>query len=86
MKKALLINLIIVVAFILFCILLDFCSRWADTYNLGAEMILGIVTPWIYVFFAFVFFCSTVYLVIIYIKGVKNFLKKVIFRGKQVDR
>ena len=51
MKKLILTNIIVVITFILFDPLLNYLGEWADTYNLGAEMVLGMVTPLLFVFF-----------------------------------
>ena len=51
MKKVILTNIIVVITFILFDPLLNYLGEWADTYNLGAEMVLGMLTPLLFVFF-----------------------------------
>ena len=51
MKKLILTNIIVVVTFILFDPLLNYLGEWADTYNLGAEMVLGMLTPLLFGFF-----------------------------------
>ena len=50
-KKLILINIIFISTFILFDPLLNCLGEWADTYNLGAEMFLGIFTPLLFGFF-----------------------------------
>lgn len=45
MKKLILTNIIVVITFILFDPLLNYLGEWADTYSLGAEMVLGMFTP-----------------------------------------
>ena len=39
MKKSIIINVIIVILFFLCDTVLNYLSEWADTYNLGAEMV-----------------------------------------------
>ena len=51
MKKLILTNIIVVITFILFDPLLNYLGEWADTYNLGAEMVLGMLTPFLFGFF-----------------------------------
>ena len=51
MKKLILTNIIVVITFIFFDPLLNYLGEWADTYNLGAEMVLGMVTPLLFGFF-----------------------------------
>lgn len=51
MKKLIITNVIVVVAFIIFDPLLNYLGEWADTYNLGAEMVLGMLTPLLFGFF-----------------------------------
>ena len=51
MKKVILTNIIVVITFILFDPLLNYLGEWADTYNLGAEMVLGMLTPLLFGFF-----------------------------------
>ena len=51
MKKIILTNIIVVITFILFDPLLNYLGEWADTYSLGAEMVLGMLTPLLFVFF-----------------------------------
>jgi len=51
MKKLILTNIIVVLAFFLFDPLLNYLGEWADTYSLGAEMVLGMFTPLLFGFF-----------------------------------
>ena len=51
MKKLIITNMIVVVTFIIFDPLLNYLGEWADTYYLGAEMVLGIFTPILFGFF-----------------------------------
>ena len=51
MKKVILTNIIVVITFILFDPFLNYLGEWADTYNLGAEMVLGMLTPLLFGFF-----------------------------------
>ena len=51
MKKIILTNIIVVITFILFDPLLNYLGEWADTYSLGAEMVLGMLTPLLFGFF-----------------------------------
>ena len=51
MKKLILTNIIVISTFILFDPLLNYLGEWADTYNLGAEMVLGMLTPLLFGFF-----------------------------------
>jgi len=53
MKKLILTNTIVVVIFILFDLLLDYLDKWSDTYSLGAEIVLGLMTHPIFAFFPF---------------------------------
>ncbi len=67
MKKLILTNIIVVITFILFDSLLNYLDKWADTYNLGAEMVLGIFTPLLFGFFVLASLCLTLFSVIKYI-------------------
>ena len=51
MKKLILTNIIVISTFILFDPLLNYLGEWADTYCLGAEMVLGMFTPLLFGFF-----------------------------------
>ncbi len=51
MKKLILTNAIVVITFILFDPLLNYLGELADTYSLGAEMVLGMFTPLLFGFF-----------------------------------
>ena len=64
MKKLILTNVIIVISFILFDPLLNYLGEWANTYNLGAEMFLGIFTPLLFGFFVLASLCLTIFSVI----------------------
>lgn len=48
MKKLFVINIILVASFFLLEPLLEFCGDWADTYNLGAELALGMFVPFLF--------------------------------------
>ncbi len=54
MKKHLIINILISIVFIILDPLFVWCGNWADTYSLGAELILGMIEP--AVLLAFVIF------------------------------
>lgn len=64
MKKLILTNIIVVTTFILFDPLLNYLREWADTYNLGAEMFLGIFTPLLFDFFVLAALCLTMFSVV----------------------
>lgn len=64
MKKLILTNIIVVTTFILFDPLLNYLREWADTYNLGAEMFLGIFTPLLFGFFVLAALCLTIFSVV----------------------
>lgn len=64
MKKISLINAIVVITFILFDPLLNYLRVWADTYSLGAEMILGMLTPILFIFFILLSLCLVIYSII----------------------
>lgn len=64
MKKLILINMIVVIAFILFDPMLNYLGVWADTYNLGAEMVLGMLTPLLFGFFVLASLCLMIFSVI----------------------
>ena len=51
MKKHLVVNILVSLAFIISGPLLDKCSDWADSFSLGAEMVLGMSLPVILAFF-----------------------------------
>ena len=51
MKKHLVVNILVSLAFIISGPLLDKCSDWADSFSLGAEMVLGMLTPLLFGFF-----------------------------------
>ncbi len=81
MKKLILTNIIVVITFILFDPLLNYLGEWADTYSLGAEMVLGILTPLLFGFFVLAALCLTLFSVIKCIakKDVKQLIPVVIF-------
>lgn len=81
MKKNLMVNIIIVISFILLDPLLHFCAQWADTYNLGAEMVLGMVIPVIFAVLALVIICSIVYSFYLCVaqKNIKNIIPILVF-------
>lgn len=54
MKKHFLVNTLISLAFIIFDPFLIWCSDLADVYSLGAEMVLGMLIP--FVLFLFILF------------------------------
>lgn len=57
MKKHLAMNTLVFLAFIVSEPLLTWCGDWADTYSLGAEMLLGMLIPVIlFLFFLFAIF------------------------------
>lgn len=64
MKKLILTNIIVVSTFILFDPLLNCLREWADTYNLGAEMFLGIFTPLLFGFFVLAALSLTIFSVV----------------------
>ena len=64
MKKLTLININVVVAFILFDLLLNYLDKWADKYSLGAEMMLGMLTPLLFGIFIILAFCLIVFSII----------------------
>ncbi len=64
MKKLILTNLIIVISFILFDPLLNYLDKWVDTYSLGAEMVLGMLTPILFVLFIILSLWLTLFSVI----------------------
>lgn len=81
MKKNLMVNIIIVISFILLDSLLHFCAQWADTYNLGAEMVLGMVIPVIFAVLALAIICSIVYSFYLCVaqKNIKNIIPILVF-------
>ena len=81
MKKLILINIIVVITFIFFDPLLNYLGEWADTYNLGAEMVLGMVTPLLFVFFILMSLCLILFSVIksIVNKDIKQLIPITIF-------
>jgi len=81
MKKLILTNTIVVVIFILFDLLLDYLDKWSDTYSLGAEMVLGMVTPPLFVFFVLLFVGLILFSIIKCIakKDMKQLIPNVIF-------
>ena len=64
MKKLIITNIIVVITFIIFDPILNYLGEWADTHNLGAEMILGMLTPFLFVFFILLSLCLTLYSII----------------------
>ena len=76
MKKIILTNIIVVITFILFDPLLNYLGEWADTYSLGAEVVLGILTPLLLGFFILLSLCLTLYSIVKCItkKDVKHLL------------
>lgn len=81
MKKISLISIIVVIAFMLFDPLLNYLRVWADTYNLGAEMILGMLTPILFIFFILLSLCLNLYSIIrcTIQKDIKQLIPVVIF-------
>lgn len=51
MKKHLAVNTLVFLSFIVSEPLLTRCGDWADTYSLGAEMVLGMLIPLIFTMF-----------------------------------
>lgn len=64
MKKLIITNIIVVITFIIFDPILNYLGEWADTYNLGAEMLLGMLTPLLFGFFILLSLCLTLYSII----------------------
>lgn len=64
MKKTLTINIIIALLFFACDPLLNCLGEWADIYNLGAEIVLGMLTPLLFGFFVVMALCLTVFSVI----------------------
>ena len=54
MKKLLMENILVSLAFIVSEPIMTWCDNWADSYSLGAEMALGMLMP--VVLFAFILF------------------------------
>ena len=81
MKKLILTNIIVISTFILFDPLLNYLREWADTYNLGAEMFLGIFTPLLFGFFVLASLCLTIFSLIKSIakKDVKQLIPTAIY-------
>lgn len=81
MKKSIIINVIIVILFFLCDTVLNYLSEWADTYNLGAEMALGMLTPILFVTFVLLIFGLMVISVIKCIakKNAKHLIPTAIF-------
>ena len=67
MKKHLIVNTLVSLAFIGLEPLYIWCSNWADTYSLGAEMVLGMLLPVIialFILFAMFSMAISLYLAI----------------------
>lgn len=65
MKKTIIFTIIISVLFLLSDPFFTLCGDWADTYSLGAEMVLGIITPFLFalfVLFVFLFVCFLIFM------------------------
>ena len=60
MKKLLLMNIIIILLFFILDPILSLCVELADTYNLGAELALGLMTPLLFAVFVFIALCSII--------------------------
>ena len=58
MKKHLVVNTVVSLAFIISEPLLTWCGDWADAYSLGAEMVLGMLIPVILFLFFLFAICS----------------------------
>lgn len=61
MKKTFFINTITVVLFFVFEPLLEFCGKLANTYSLGAEIVLGMAMPVLFIAFVLVALSSAIY-------------------------
>ena len=81
MKKIILTNIIVVITFILFDPLLNYLGEWADTYSLGAEMVLGILLPLLFGFFILLSLCLTLYSIVKCItrKDIKQLIPMAVF-------
>lgn len=81
MKKNLMANIIIVISFILLDPLLHFCAQWADTYNLGAEMVLGMTIPVMFAIFILWIISSIAYSLYLCVvrKDIKNIIPILVF-------
>ena len=64
MKKLVLTNTIVVILFILFDPLLSYLLEWADTYKLGAELALGMLTYLLFGFFILLSLCLISYSIV----------------------
>ncbi len=64
MKKLILTNMIVGITFLLFEPLLNYLDKWSDKYSLGAEMVLGILSPILFAVFAALVLGLTVFSVI----------------------
>ena len=81
MKKPILTNIIVVITFILFEPLLNYLDKWTDAYSLGAEMVLGMLTPLLFVFFILLSLGLTLFSIIKSIanKDIKQLIPVIIF-------
>jgi len=81
MKKLIFINAIIVISFVVCDPLINYLAEWADTYSLGAEVVLGILTPLLLGFFILLSLCLTLYSIVKCItkKDVKQLIPIAIF-------
>lgn len=64
MKRLILTNTIVVISFILFDPLLSYLLEWADTYKLGAELALGMLTYLLFGFFILLSLCLISYSIV----------------------
>ena len=65
MKKTLIFTIIVSVLFLLSDPFFTFCDKWADIHSLGAELALGLITPWMFLSFiscAFFFVGSSAFM------------------------
>ncbi|MBQ4556770.1 MAG: hypothetical protein IJA60_03880 [Clostridia bacterium] len=61
MKKTAYFNLGLLALFFILDPFFNFCIGWADTFSLGAEIVLGMATPLIFIAFAICVLLSTAY-------------------------
>ena len=76
MKKLLILNILVSLAFIASEPLMTWCGNWADSYSLGAEMALGMLIP--VVLFAFILYVIFSISMSLYIAVVKKDIKQII--------
>lgn len=61
MKKATCFNTVLIALFFILDPFFNFCREWTDTYSLGAEIVLGMATPLIFIFFVLCALISITY-------------------------